>query len=421
MALYADITTHPPLNQITVLPSSTSFTPSPAPSSTNTHRGIPFTALLTTHINPPRHPNVVRLHYTTLPTPFPSNATPVDDPTTWPSLLLTEADADAAVTFVRTKEGREKEQRRVFQGILPVKTRGKVIRFAVAFKNDDFSGWRWEEGVGGKVMGEVLVAAPEEASPGPGELQSLLGLKQGWSVNECDGGGKGIGVFEVVSEAKIPEVKDGTKTFGEGMPEKVLGLVKGQVRAMSLIRLEPYWLGVQHSGAGFFEQTMDGVMALFLLESGATMGLLAFGGEDVYTVIRASEKGEVVVVSRNDSGEKKRFGVLAAVGEGHEAVIENLMAAARRKAERAPQMQKLLEQVEKVGKENWVGEEWQDGLTLCTWNGFDMHRCSEKAVMEGLETLDKTGVKIETFLLDDCWQSLGDRKIGGEGNEKAGW
>jgi hypothetical protein len=187
-------------------------------------------------------------------------------------------------------------------------------------------------------------------------------------------------------------------------------------------------LGVQHSATGmgggeFFDQSMDAVLVLFLLDDGSMLGVLAFAGEeDVYTVIRSGEEGEVVVAARNDSGKETGFGVLVGVGQDHEGVIVGLMGEAKRRVLRGGKMKEMLEKVEDVGKkESWMGQRWMDGLTLCTWNGFDMHRCDEKAVLAGLTTLEEKGVKIENFLLDDCWQSLGDHKIGGPGNEKAGW
>lgn len=36
---------------------------------------------------------------------------------------------------------------------------------------------------------------------------------------------------------------------------------------------------------------------------------------------------------------------------------------------------------------------------------MDMHRCNAKGVLEGIQQLEDSGVKLETFLLDDCWQT----------------
>lgn len=403
MALYANIVTYPPLNQISILP--------------HTASNIDFTALLFTHRDRPQYPFLVRLYYS-------PNSTASRPPSQWPSIKLKEAEGEAEqhVAFVRTEAEKAEEHRRAYQGSLQLENPGR-LKFAVAYKIDEYAGWRWVESVGGINTGELLVSAPAK-QVSVESVCSLLDTRDGWTVKSCSS--DGAAVFEVTNEEKIASVEDGTRAFGSKLPGKVLGKVQKQVRYMSLVRLEPYWLGVQHSTSGdgctFYDQSMDGILVCFLLESGQTLGLLAYGGEDVYTVIRCGGEGEVVVGARNDSGKEVRYSLLVAVAGNHESVIKAVMTEARKRATEGAQMQKLLNRVEEFGNRgSWAGEAWFDGLAYCTWNGLDMHNCDEKAVLGGLETLDKNGVKIETFLLDDCWQSLGPQKIREPGSQLAGW
>jgi hypothetical protein len=94
-------------------------------------------------------------------------------------------------------------------------------------------------------------------------------------------------------------------------------------------------------------------------------------------VIRSNEKGELVVAARSDAGRDVPFGLLVAVGEGHEEVIKAVMDEARRRVGGQSKMTQLLESVDRLGmsKDQWTGEDWFDGLAYCTWNGMDMHNC----------------------------------------------
>jgi hypothetical protein len=122
---------------------------------------------------------------------------------------------------------------------------------------------------------------------------------------------------------------------------------------------------------------MDGVMVFTLLESGQQVCLLAFGDQDVYSVIRSNEKGEIVVAARSDAGHDMPFSLLVAIGSGHEEIIKAVMDEARRRVGGQSKMKQLLESVDQLdmSKDQWAGEDWFDGLAYCTWNGMDMHKC----------------------------------------------
>lgn len=334
---------------------------------------------------------------------------------------------------MRTDAEREAgEHRRLYRGVLqlPAEPKACRIKFAVRCRTDEFAAWRWVETVGGVKVGEVLLTTMRTGSRtvDVGEVRSLMGLRDGWDVYPCpkSESGEHPPVFVVRSKAWVPKVEDGTVAAGMGLPDKVLGKVRDQVRYMSLVRLEMCWLGVQHSfsddSSGSFDQSGEGVLVLFLLLDGRTLGMLAFGEEDVYTVMRSGEDGEVAVAARNDGGKEAVYSVLVSVSCSHETVITALTAEAKRRAMKSSQMQKLLQRVDEVGhKKGWVDESWCDGLTYCTWNGMRMHSCDEKAVLEGFDMLKNSGVSVQNFLLDDTWQSTGDEKITLENFAYTGW
>jgi hypothetical protein len=214
-----------------------------------------LTAHLSTHTSRPHYPFLVRAHYTAESASSP--------PSTWPSIDLVEA-PEAGVSFVRTQDEAKAERRRVFVGDVPLDGSGEGgkragrVKFAVRYKIDRYAGWRWVEGVGGICVGEILVGS--EGGDGEMGADRALVLAEGWTVEAAagaSGGGKGPEVFEVKSSSEIiPPVEDGTDAYGGEMPGKVLGSFKGCVRWCSLVRLEPYWLGVQHSQSELISYTI---------------------------------------------------------------------------------------------------------------------------------------------------------------------
>ena len=445
MSLYPTVTTYPPLKKLTALPSSLSSTK------------LPITALLTNATGPPAWPYVVHVHYHITPSTSTASQSALPPPARWPSIALTETNRQGEIAFesgaskdavvianvscVRTQKEADHEQRRVFTGELDIGelvAKGGRVTFAVRWlMRPEDRRWRWEgsEGAeGGVSLGDVLLPAKNEEVVNEDVVRGMLGLKEEWKISACgEGTGEGVAasVFEVTSNETMPRIEDGTLAFAGTLAEMPLGKVKDQVRYMSLVRLEPYWLGVQHGLTKTrewetdFDQSMDGVLVAFLLKSGQVLVLLAFNGnEDVYTVIRSGKEGEVVMAARNDSSSDEKWRALVATGKDVDSCIESVVKEARRKVMAAPKMQKLLQGAEDITKNTEMAKEsWFDGLAYCTWNGLDMHRCNAKAVIEGIETLEKNGVHIETFLLDDCWQTTlqPDGKTEKFGAPNAGW
>lgn len=388
MSLYASLTTSPPLNRLTLLPCPTN-------SSTTS---VPITVLLTNAIDRPKWDYTVHFHYYHL---LPSNGSSKGEgsqapphPSKWPYVPLTEVEgeADEVVCAVRTEGERGRQHRRVFGGKLSLSEDqatesgvgdggnggGTRVVFAVRYKVDKWAGWRWEEGGGngggGPVVGEVLVrGGKKDEKVGEVEVKEVLGLAEGWSVKKTET----EGVFAVESEDTMPRVDDRSDAYAGPMAEKVLGTVRDQVRYVSLVRLEPYWLGVQHGLSrvgweGVFEQSMEAVLVAWLLGDGRVVVMLAWqGGEDVYSVIRSSGEGQVVVGSRNDGDREERWRVLVSMNQGVEEGFAKVMGEARREVMLGGKMEVLLGKAEAVLKETEMAEEsWFDGLAYCTVGGF---------------------------------------------------
>jgi hypothetical protein len=242
MALYAAVTTSPPLTHLTLLPHQPS-----------TKSSFPLTAHLSTHTSRLHYPFLVRAHYA-----HADNASP---PSTWPAIDLAEH-AEAEVSFIRSRDEAGAERRRIFVGEVPLDGVGvgvgreegggrRRVKFAVRYKIDRYAGWRWVESVGGICVGEVLVGVGSVAVDQG--VERAIELAEGWSVTPAGAVEGAAKVFEVQSSKEmIPLVEDGTDAYGGALPAMVLGSLRGCVRWCSLVRLEPYWLGCEHGRGEWF-------------------------------------------------------------------------------------------------------------------------------------------------------------------------
>ena len=150
------------------------------------------------------------------------------------------------------------------------------------------------------------------------------------------------------------------------------------------------------------------MLAAFLREDGLILVLLAVSGiDDLLTVFKPDEKGNVIVSSKNDSPDQQHSTILAAAGKSFEAANAAVMYEARRIVMAMGVTENQLPKGPTPDNDvdaQWL-EEWYDGLTYCTWNGLGQNLTANK-VYEALDTLKQNDVTITNLIIDDNWQSL---------------
>ncbi|KAL9026101.1 MAG: hypothetical protein Q9196_005184, partial [Gyalolechia fulgens] len=143
--------------------------------------------------------------------------------------------------------------------------------------------------------------------------------------------------------------------------------------------------------------------------------------DEVLTVFKPDDNGNIIAHSRNDSMEEGQARVLVAVGATFNTALAAVMYHARKivlgndlrsKAEKE-EMQHCLD---KGVKAEWM-ENWYDGLTYCTWNGLGQD-LNEQKIFDALNVLKDNGIQITNLIIDDNWQDLDNH---GQSQFQRGW
>ena len=187
-----------------------------------------------------------------------------------------------------------------------------------------------------------------------------------------------------------------------------LGLPKMFARWFVLVRISRPWLAPRQ-GKGQFLLSEDAVLASFMRYDGLHLVLLAISMDEVLTVFKSDERGNVIVYARNDSMIQKNIKVVVAVAKTFEAANAAVFDYARMSVgtaddtlseEQREQMARSLTNVDH-GKL----EQWHDSFKYCTWNGLGLN-LDEQKILEALKILEENNLKVTNLIIDDNWQSL---------------
>ena len=175
-----------------------------------------------------------------------------------------------------------------------------------------------------------------------------------------------------------------------------LGTPRSYTRWFSLVRIWSPWLAPRH-GKDTFNPPQDAVLSSFLRWDGLHLVLLAISGvDDVLTVFKGNDEGNVIISARNDSPEQSQARVVAAVGTTFENANAAVMYHARKLVRGDEYMSNEIKAEIKTAIENdvkaeWM-ENWYDGLTYCTWNALGQD-LNEKKIYNALKILKEQNIK----------------------------
>lgn len=187
-----------------------------------------------------------------------------------------------------------------------------------------------------------------------------------------------------------------------------LGPPKNLTRWFVLVRISRPWLAPRQ-GYGQFSLSEDAVLASFILCDGLHLVLLAISLDDVLTVFKSDDSGNIIVFARNDGLRAGKIRVVAAVAKTFEAANAAVFDYARTIVrtvddalgeEQREQIAKSIANVDPLKL-----EEWHDSFTYCTWNGLGLN-LNEQSILDALKTLERNGLTISSLIIDDNWQSL---------------
>lgn len=234
----------------------------------------------------------------------------------------------------------------------------------------------------------VLYFQPQ--TPPEGLENYLKDYSQDISVNQVQSETPHTRLWSLTSSVKAAEGKV------SGITNTSLGIPRSFSRWFSLVRIWSPWLGPRH-GEGQFSPTEDAVLSAFLRMDGLHLVLLAVSGVDeVLTIFKPDDHGNVIVHSKNDSTEEGQSRVLVAVGTTFNTAMAAVMYHARKIVAGYDTMSKIDKEemqhaLDKDVKPEYM-ENWYDGLTYCTWNalGQNLH---EQQIFDALNILKNNEIE----------------------------
>ncbi|KAJ5142854.1 uncharacterized protein N7515_001641 [Penicillium bovifimosum] len=351
----------------------------------------------------------------------------------WTSLPLQECGTDHAALLTGT-EHEYNYYRHVFSEQIPLPPAGGHAQFTVRFRTGPDAEWQWanqKQSVGdGEIVYSPCYSKIDGLGPA-GEKPEELGkyienLSHELHVESRRSEAPGSALWALSGD--IHPVKGGVSSI----KRLVLGTPSLMVRYFSLVRVWSPWLGPRH-GKDRFRLTEDAILCSFLQKDGVHLVLLAISGvDDVLTVFRSGENGEVLITAKSDNLEPSKFQVLVSAAEDFEVAVSAAIYEARKVVRPFGDVAHHLSEIEEPEPLSPIGDDvvivekdpsaqwlsqWLDGLTYCTWNGLGQD-LSEQKILHALDDLKANGINIVNLIIDDGWQTNDNE---GESQFNQGW
>ncbi|KAK5949185.1 hypothetical protein OHC33_009726 [Knufia fluminis] len=408
MALFAKITTFPPLGRVTIVPPS--------------RKQFEFTVVVESSTSLPEQPWEVAIWY--------DHATcygAVGED--WRALPLKKVDINPTVLY----DNRENSLHRyTFEGNLPTpfptagKTyKGRQVSFTVRYRINPNEAWTWVKDNFATGDGELILQPP----PDPNYLGgSPVELHKGWHTRKLASEAPEARLYSLESSTTIPYDED------DAVEEhKVLGNINMCHRWFALVRIWSPWLAPRH-GLQKLQLNEPAILLSFLRSDGLHVVILAVNGiDDVLTTFKADDDGNIVVVARNDTGKDRKFKVLAATAHEFEIANAAVMYEMRKLVRQSSAYQDTAQSLpthirhQSLDSESdtvivsnmhdnrdpahddsptpqWLAS-WYDSLAYCTWNSLGQDLNLEK-IITALQHFQDNKINIANMIIDDNWQSL---------------
>lgn len=356
----------------------------------------------------------------------------IDSGTEWKALPLRKC-SPVVAPLVAGCGTDYKFDRHVFSECIRLPASGGNAQFTIRYRTNSDSEWQWVNQQRQVGDGELFWAARKskfDEEP-PAELPSS-------SLSKDEFGKYFSSLSSLVDvEARKSEAPGSilwnlsgnvseTKEGQPGLIRTALGVPEATARYFSLVRLWTPWIAPRH-GKSKFRLTEPAILCSFLRTDGEHLVLLAVSGtQNVTTVFKSGENGELDIEARNDSSESSKFQVLAAVAAQFEVALSAVIYEARKLVQFPAQQENQEKEpedpappvtskensptgddavlVEKDPQVQWISE-WYDGLTYCTWNALGKH-LTEDLILHALQDLKTNGINIVNIIIDDNWQTL---------------
>ncbi|KAK5090291.1 hypothetical protein LTR05_000463 [Lithohypha guttulata] len=408
MALFAKITTFPPLGGVTIVPPS--------------RKHFEFTVVVESSTSLPDQPWEVAIWYDHATCYGTSN----DE---WRALALNKTNVTPTMLCDNRESGLH---RYTFEGSLPTPFpaeartyKGRKVRFTVRYRINSNEHWTWVHDVFGTSDGEVILQPPVDPNYLGG---SPVELHEGWHTRKLASEAPGAKLYSCESVNTIPFESDHARD-----ERKILGKLVTAHRWFALVRIWSPWLAPRH-GNEFFRLTEPAILLSFLRSDGLHVVLLAINGiDEVLTTFKSDDEGNIVVAARNDTGKDRKFKVLAATAYDFHTANAAVMYEMRKQVRTSAAYQESAHSLpthvrhESLDSEadtilisnihdnhdpssndnptpQWLAS-WYDSIAYCTWNSLGQDLNQEK-IIKALQHFQDNDIHIANMIIDDNWQSI---------------
>ncbi|KAK8121986.1 hypothetical protein PG984_010656 [Apiospora sp. TS-2023a] len=276
------------------------------------------------------------------------------------------------------------------------------LSFTFKFRKGPAEPWRWAKEE--MSIGDGMVVVNPERALGTTDFASVVKeLNPDLKVKSHMSQSRGTELWSI--EAPIGAAKGDDSTFADTRLGTPWG---GFLRWFALVRIWTPWLAPRH-GKTSFQLDKDGIVLGFINPQGKHLVLLAVSGiDDVMTVFRHTDSGQVSLHIRNDGESESNGLVLAAIGDHFESALAAVVYHSRNVVLAAKKADGVLDEELQVLKNDvkaeWM-ENWYDGLGYCTWNALGQNLTDEK-VYKAVDTLAEHNINVTSLIIDDNWQDI---------------
>lgn len=274
------------------------------------------------------------------------------------------------------------------------------MKFTLRFRAGNQT-WQWAKDAFGEQDGEICFQDPRFE---PYSLQSCCAsIDPALNITPTSGFLKNIA-------ATVWEISDsvpGAKDPNSGYKTRRIGLPRDFSRWFALVRHSTAWIAPRQ-GQNEIALDAEAVLCSFLRKDGLHLLFLAVTAGDVLTVLTTDERGELLMVGKNDSLDVGQCVVIAALATTLEDAIAAAVARSEDVVRRSePSLPTIWNKASSVMMNDAAKDSqgWFNGLTYCTWNALGQD-LNQGKILDALQVLVEHGIAITNLLIDDNWQSL---------------